>query len=112
MEWKKLAQPKVLGSVAVGLAVIWLLAPNALSGVVSLAVLAACPLSMVFMMKAMGGMGRGNRKAGTGEAPEADATQRELAELRAEVEALEQARGQQRSGRLEQPQGPRDQLLS
>lgn len=51
---------KVLGGLAaVGIG-IWIVAPGALANLLPLLLLAACPLSMMFMMRGMGGMGGGD----------------------------------------------------
>lgn len=50
------------GKVVAGLAVVglgvWVVAPNLIGAAAPLLLLAACPLSMVFMMRGMGGMGQ------------------------------------------------------
>lgn len=60
---------RVVGALAaVGIG-IWFVAPGVLATALPLLFLAACPLSMLFMVKAMGGMG-GNAQAASGEAGE------------------------------------------
>jgi len=51
LNWKVLA-----GLVAVGVGV-WAMAPNLIGAAVPLLLVAACPLSMLFMMRGMGDMG-------------------------------------------------------
>lgn len=92
MELKKLADPKVLVGLAIVVVAIRLLAPNTLAGLLSLAILAACPLGMVLMMKAMGGMGGQKEERVDGPASGDAARERELDELRAEREALHRER--------------------
>lgn len=71
---------KVIGGLAaVGIG-IWIMAPQMVAGILPLLILAACPLSMLFMMRAMSG-GQKNQSAAP-HAPEAGA--RDLASLRAE----------------------------
>jgi choline-glycine betaine transporter len=94
MEWKKLVQPKVLVAVGVVLVAVRLIAPNAWAGVGALALVAACPLAMVVMMMAMGGMG-GRKQDANGAVVDAGARERELAELRADLEALQRERSAQ-----------------
>jgi hypothetical protein len=90
MELKKLLDPRVLVGLGIVVVAIWLFSPNALAGVLSLAIVAACPLGMLLMMKAMGGMGQKERAEG--QVSDAGARERELSELRAEVEALQRKR--------------------
>lgn len=71
----------LMGVATVGLGV-WLFAPNVLGAALPLLLFAACPLSMVFMMRRMSGT---NSKCQTGRADERDA---EIAHLRAEVDRL------------------------
>ncbi len=52
----------IAGLVAVGIGV-WAVAPNLLGAAVPLLLVAACPLSMLFMMWGMGGMGGGQATA-------------------------------------------------
>lgn len=47
---------RVIGGVALTAAAVWWLAPGLLAAALPLLVLAICPLSMLFMMKAMNGM--------------------------------------------------------
>ena len=74
--WKVIA---ALAAVGVGL---YALAPGAAAAAVPLLVLAACPLSMVLMMRAMGSMGSCKTKDGAQTNPD------EVAQLRAEVATL------------------------
>ncbi|MBW3577402.1 MAG: DUF2933 domain-containing protein [Actinobacteria bacterium] len=55
----------VAGLAAVGLG-IWWLAPGAIGAAMPLLLIAICPLSMVFMMKAMGGMNGQHHAQSTG----------------------------------------------
>ena len=82
---------KVIGGLAVALAVIAVAAPGAFSTVLPFAVALACPLSMVVMMGAMAGGSRARRDDDT-PAPAADPSK--LDQLRAEVADL---RARQRS---------------
>lgn len=93
----KCFNPKVLGGLAfTGLAV-FLVAPGAFSAVLPLLFVAACPLSMVFMMRAMSGGRCSTRGSETGQEGQAEATdavsstttaEAEIARLRAEVDQL------------------------
>lgn len=74
--WKVIA---ALGAVGVAL---WGVAPGLAAGALPLLVLAACPLSMILMMRAMGSMSSCDRD------PAADNSPDEVAKLRAEVAAL------------------------
>ncbi len=79
LNWKVIA---ALGAVGVG---IYLVAPGVAAAAVPLLVLAACPLSMLLMMRAMGTTGRCTTSH---DAPGPAADADEVARLRAEVEAL------------------------
>ena len=95
---------KVAGGLALlGLAV-FAAAPNLIGAALPLLIFAACPLSMLLMMRAMSGGGRcendSDKSAAVNETP-ADSTA-ELARLRAEVdqlrsEARESTRGSSQS---------------
>jgi L-asparagine transporter-like permease len=77
LNWKVIA---ALAAVGIGL---YVLAPGLAGAALPLLVVAACPLSMLLMMRAMGSMGSCK--------PEDDTTSAnadELAQLRAEVAAL------------------------
>ena len=87
MNWKIVA-----GLAVVGLG-IWAVAPNLIGAVAPLFLLAACPLSMLFMMRGMGGRGGGSSRA----TPPAQTTQptqimgtrdEQLADLKARHEAI------------------------
>ena len=78
LNWKVIA---ALAAIGIGL---YALAPGAAAGAVSLLVLAACPLSMVLMMRAMGCAGRGTTEDG------AETNADEVARLRAEIIDLRQ----------------------
>ncbi len=75
--------PKVLaGLAAVGVGV-YVFAPHLFAAALPLLLLAACPLSMVLMMAAMGKMG-GSKEAGPAETqPQAESTEALEARLRA-----------------------------
>ncbi len=74
--WKVIA---VLAAMGIGL---YALAPGTAVAAAPLLVLAACPLSMLLMMRAMRSMGSCKTK------DDADANPDEVAQLRAEVAAL------------------------
>lgn len=75
---------KALGALAVAAPGAYLVAPNLFGAALPLLIFAACPLSMLLMMRMMAGAG--GRPRGT--TPSAGDTDRELAELRAEIEHL------------------------
>jgi hypothetical protein len=90
----------VVGAVAVVGVGLWVLAPGALVAVVPLLFVLACPLGMVLMMKTMGGMGGQQRAEGEPSTTEPAASkERELAELRAELEELKGDRPGEGEGR-------------
>lgn len=81
----------VAGLSAVGLGV-WAVAPNLIGAAVPLLLLAACPLSMLFMMKGMGAMG-GRQSASRPEQvsqpmPVAGTRDEQLAQLKARHAAI------------------------
>ena len=82
-----------LAAVVIGARV---LAPDATSGLFRVLPLAACPLMMIVMMKAMTGgatrHGSQERQPGAAGRPDPSSTDRQLADLRAEVEALKAER--------------------
>ena len=83
----------IAGLAAIGVGVL-LFAPNAIGALLPLLILAVCPLSMLFMMRAMSN-GESSCSTGDNQQPPAQtATMDELAALRAEVQHLraEQAR--------------------
>ncbi len=86
MNWKVVA-----GLAVIGLGV-WAIAPNLIGATVPLLLLAACPLSMILMMRGMGGMGGGQsatQPAQTSQPTRALGTPEEhLAELKARHEAI------------------------
>lgn len=86
MNWKVVA-----GLAVVGLGV-WVVAPNLIGAAVPLLLLAACPLSMVFMMRGMGGMGGGScasQPAQTSQPSQVTGTRDEqLAQLKARHEVI------------------------
>ncbi|MDP9402224.1 MAG: DUF2933 domain-containing protein [Actinomycetota bacterium] len=73
-----------LGVVALG---VLALAPGALAWALPLLVFAACPLSMVFMMRAMSG-GRSCRSEGDSSPERTQGVDDELVRLRAEIDQL------------------------
>ncbi len=77
LNWKAIV---ALGAVGIGL---YALAPGVAVAALPLLVVAACPLSMLLMMRAMGSMGACKREDDT-----TSANADELAQLRAEVAAL------------------------
>lgn len=93
----KCFNPKVIGGLVLAGLAVFLIAPSAFSAVVPLLVVAACPLGMFVMMKGMSG-GKGDTPASNagengqaGVASESDATEAELARLRAEIDQLKAA---------------------
>lgn len=86
MNWKVIA-----GLAIVGLGV-WAVAPNLIGAAVLLLLLAACPLSMVFMMRSMGGMGGGSRASQSAQKHQlshiTDTRAEQLAHLKARHEAI------------------------
>lgn len=78
--WKVIA---ALGAVALA---VWAMAPGLAAAALPLLVLAACPLSMVLMMRAMGPKGR----CDADDAPRTSSE--EVAKLRAEVARLRSER--------------------
>ncbi|MBW3556529.1 MAG: DUF2933 domain-containing protein [Actinobacteria bacterium] len=77
--WKVIA---ALAAIGLGL---YALAPGAATAALPLLVLAACPLSMLLMMRAMGSMGGGGCKTKN---DASDTNSDEVAQLRSEVAAL------------------------
>ena len=87
---------KVVAGLAVAGLGMFAFAPNLIGAALPLLVIAACPLSMVVMVRAMSGRGRcDTQKAGSEGGAATAASQDELAELRAEVAALRAERGGQ-----------------
>ena len=86
MNWKVLVG---LGVVGLG---VWAVAPNLIGATVPLLLLAACPLSMILMMRGMGGMGGGQsatQPAQTSQpTPVIGTPEEQLAELKARHEAI------------------------
>lgn len=80
LNWKVLAG---LGVVGLG---IYLIAPDLVAAALPILLLAACPLSMLFMMKAMHGSQGGSRNDRPG--TDASTREEELARLRARRVAL------------------------
>jgi hypothetical protein len=77
---------KVVAALAVAGVAIFLFAPNLISAALPLLILAACPLSMLVMMKMMSG--DKSKAASTGSGTTATDIDAELASLRAEVTRL------------------------
>ncbi len=75
---------KVIAGLAVAAVAIYLLAPNLFGAALPLLIFAACPLSMVLMMRMMSGSGN----ASCSTKPSETTGDAELAQLRAEVERL------------------------
>ncbi len=75
---------KVIGALAAAGVGIYVFAPGWAAAALPLLIVAACPLSMLLMMRAMGPMGSCKPTDGTDGADDAD----EVARLRAEVAAL------------------------
>lgn len=91
----KCLNPKVLGGLALTGLAVFLVAPGAFSAVLPLLIVAACPLSMLFMMRAMSGGQCSTRGSEAGQEPRNDAAvssttsaEGEIARLRAEVDQL------------------------
>jgi hypothetical protein len=81
---------KVIAGLVVAAGAIYLLAPNWFGAALPLLIFAACPLSMLLMMRMMSGSGNSscNTKPASG-SEDAD----ELARLRAEVDGLRAEQG-------------------
>lgn len=77
---------KVIGGLALAGLAIFLVAPGAIGAALPLLVFAACPLSMIVMMRAMSGSGRS--ACATGDEGEGDKASEEIVKLRAEVDQL------------------------
>lgn len=92
----KCFNPKVLGGLALTALAVFLFAPGAFSAVLPLLIVAACPLSMVLMMRAMSGGQQCSSRAidaehqtdATGAGSSTPAAEAEIARLRAEVDQL------------------------
>ena len=93
----KCFNPKVLGGLGLTAVAVYLVAPGAFSAVLPLLVMAACPLSMVLMMRAMSGGQKSSRGSHAAQDHQTDATgagssmptaEAEIARLRAEVDQL------------------------
>ena len=84
---------KVVAGLAVAGLGVFAFAPNLIGAALPVLVLAACPLSMVVMMRAMSGRGRcDTHNAGSEGGAATASNQDELAELRAEVAQLRTGR--------------------
>lgn len=81
--WKVIA---ALAAIGIGL---YALVPGAATAALPLLVLAACPLSMLLMMRAMGSMGGGDCKT---KKEASDTNDDEVAQLRAEIAELREGR--------------------
>lgn len=93
----KCFNPKVLGGLALTALAVFLVAPGAFSAVLPLLFLAACPLSMVLMMRAMSGgqcsthgneAGQERQTKATGAVVSTTTAEAEIARLRAEIDQL------------------------
>lgn len=81
---------RVVGAVAIGLALLWWLAPGAFAAALPLLLLAICPLSMVVMMRAMDrGGDSGAATSSTSETPAAGPAPSglDLATVKADLDA-------------------------
>lgn len=88
----------IAGLVVVGLGIL-AFAPHLIGAALPLLLVAACPLSMLFMMRGMSAMSGGKESSCSAKgAPEATSTDHELAELRAEVERLRAEQAQRTLG--------------
>lgn len=76
---------KVIGGLAVVALAIFAFAPNLIGAALPLLLIAACPLSMLFMMRGMSGDKHASCSTRSADATSMD---REIAALRAEVERL------------------------
>ena len=94
---------KVVAGLAVAGVALYLVAPNLIGAALPLLILAACPLSMVVMMKAMSGSNQQSEPttAGDNEGTDTD-IDAELASLRAEVARLREDPTARNAG----PHGP------
>lgn len=96
----KCFNPRVLGGLALAAAAVFVFAPGAFAAVLPFLVMAACPLSMVLMMRGMPGgqCSTHGRQADQqpqtagGAVPPTSASEAEIARLRAEVDQLEAER--------------------
>lgn len=102
----KCFNPKVLGGLALVAGAVFLVAPGAFSAVLPLLFLAACPLSMVLMMRAMSGgqpstrgseARQGAQNGASGAVSSPPSAEAEIARLRAEVDQLEAERAARRA---------------
>lgn len=90
---------KVIGALAVvGLGIL-AFAPNLIGAALPLLLVAACPLSMLLMMRGMSRMsGAKNGSCSTKDTDEPTSADRELAELRAEIVRLRSEQAQRTMG--------------
>lgn len=97
----KCFNPKVLGGLALAGLAVFLVAPGAFSAVLPLLFVAACPLSMVLMMRGMSGgqcnsrgsqAGQEHQPEATGAVSSTSAAEAELARLQAEIDQLKAER--------------------
>lgn len=97
MNWKVVA-----GLAVVGLGV-WAVAPNLIGAAAPLLLLAACPLSMILMMRGMGGMGGNPVTAQPAQTSQptlvGDTREEQLTELKARHEAIARAIAQMETER-------------
>ncbi len=83
---------KVLAGLATAALAMYLVAPNAILAIFPILALLACPLSMVVMMRGMGGMPQGQAEAQGQPAPQATGApltrEQQLAQLRSQLLSL------------------------
>ena len=75
---------KVMTALAAAGVLLYVLAPTVAAAALPLLIVAACPLSMLMMMRAMGAMGSSKTTDGTDDADEVARLRAEVAALRAE----------------------------
>ena len=85
---------KVVTGIAVAGLAVFAFAPSLIGAALPVLLIAACPLSMVMMMRAMSGGSRGDTPSeGNDTDSSTDASSSEQARLRAEIDQLRSARG-------------------
>jgi DUF2933 family protein len=80
---------KVIGGLSVVGLSIWLVAPNLTAAAIPILLIAVCPVSMLLMMKAMGGGHQSSQPAGAGDDRVAPSREVRIAELQAQRETLD-----------------------